>query len=120
MPKKMTWVDPLAGVRGHHLLTEECLQGVPRTGAESETVHIKLFSPYSGWTWYISELDPDTGHAYGIVRGHKLEYGYFNVFELAEIRFENFGNVPAVERDLQWKPSPIADVEEQLRNEIIL
>ena len=21
----------------------------------------KLFSPYSGWTWYITEMDPETG-----------------------------------------------------------
>ena len=33
---------------------------------------VKLFSPYSNWTWYIVELDPETGTCFGLVKGPKL------------------------------------------------
>ena len=102
-------------------MTEECIKDIPRTSAkDDQTVHLKFFSPYSGWTWYLTQLDVDTGDAFGIVRGFEVELGRFNVFELADIRFEQLGNVPAVERDLYWQKRTLKEVKEALADEIIL
>ena len=68
----------------------------------------KLFSPYTNWTWYITELDPETGQCFGLVEGFERELGYFDLSELAEATV--FGGVPAVERDLYWQPRTIGEI----------
>ena len=121
MAKQLNWTDPHARDRGHHLLTQECVEGIPATNKrDCSEVYLKFFSPYSGWTWYLCQFDPEDGRAFGLVRGLEVELGYFNMYELAEIRFEKLGNVPAVERDLHWKPRLLAEVEDAVNNEIIL
>ena len=62
----------------------------------------KLFSPYSNWTWYVTEMDPVTGTCFGLVEGFETELGYFDLTELSEVTV--LGGVPAVERDLYWEP----------------
>ena len=59
-------------------------------------------SPFSNWTWYITELDRETGQCFGLVEGLERELGYFDLTELAETTV--CGGVPAVERDLYWQP----------------
>ena len=44
----------------------------------------KLFSPYNGWRWYITEWDAETGTCFGLVEGFETELGYFDLTELAE------------------------------------
>ena len=68
----------------------------------------KLFSPYTNWTWYITELDPETGQCFGLVEGFERELGYFDLSELAETTV--FGGVPAVERDLYWEPKTLGEI----------
>jgi len=49
--------------------------------------HIKLFTPDSNWTWYITELSKeDNNTCFGYVIGHSSELGYFNLDELNSIR----------------------------------
>ena len=50
---------------------------VPAIGAEATIALIKLFDPTGGWTWYISEYDPKTREAFGLVDGFEkeLEHG---------------------------------------------
>ncbi len=44
--------------------------------------HIKLFTPDSNWTWYITEISKKNNDTcFGLVSGHSLELGYFNLDE---------------------------------------
>ena len=109
------WQDQHAGKRGHQLMTQKLAETIPaiyanENVADYDTVlaHAKLFSPYSNWTWYITELDAETGQCFGLVEGFEKEIGYFDLTELAETTV--LGGVPAVERDLYWEPRTIGEI----------
>ena len=109
------WQDQHSGKRGHQLMTEKLADTIPaiyanEKVADYDTViaHAKLFSPYSNWTWYITELDPETGQCFGLVDGFEKEIGYFDLTELAETTV--YGGVPAVERDLHWQPKTLGEI----------
>ena len=109
------WQDQHAGKRGHQLMTEKVAETIPAIYANEnapdyDTVlaHAKLFSPYSNWTWFITEMDPETGQCFGLVDGFERELGYFDLTELAETTV--FGDVPAVERDLYWHPRTLGEI----------
>ena len=115
-----TWRDPLSGPRRHKLMTKELGESIPAIGAHEDApdydgvlAPAKLFSPYSGWTWYITELDAETGLCFGLVEGFETELGYFSLDELAEATV--FGGVPAVERDLYWQPRTIGEIRKGAR-----
>ena len=108
-----TWRDIRNG-RRHKLITRELEKRIPPLGATDSVtnlddlvVPVKLFSPYSGWTWYIVELDPETGTCFGLVEGLETEAGYFDLVTLAEA---TCGNAPAAERDLHWMPTTIGNI----------
>ena len=63
---------------------------------------------HSSWSWYITEWDAETGLCFGLVEGFETELGYFELTELSEITVS--GSVPAVERDLHWKPKTIGEI----------
>ena len=67
---------------------------------------VKLFDPTGSWTWYISEYDPESRMAYGLVHGFEWEYGYIGMAELVDFR-GRFG-LP-IERDLHWQPRPLSE-----------
>ena len=76
-------------------MNEEILENVPRLGeteeisAADKTVHVAYIIPFrSNWTWYLTEYDPETEDAYGLVVGLEPEWGYFNLKELREIGAE--------------------------------
>ncbi len=109
------WQDPHSGRRRHKLMTKELGEKIPALGAHEDvedydTVRApaKLFSPYSGWRWYITEWNAETGLCFGLVEGFETELGYFDLTELAETTV--LGGVPAVERDLYWEPMPVGEV----------
>ncbi len=111
----MMWQDRHDGKRGHQLMTQKLADTIPALGANENARDYdevlapgKLFSPYSGWTWYITELDPATGQCFGLVEGFEKEIGYFDLTELAETTV--FGGVPAVERDLYWEPRTLGEI----------
>jgi hypothetical protein len=67
----------------------------------------KFFTPWAGWTWYVTEMDPATGECFGLVDGHERELGYFHLAELESI------TGPAglkIERDLHFTPRPLSQV----------
>ena len=75
-----TWQDNHSGRRRHKLMTKELGDTIPAIGAnESVEDHddvlapAKLFSPYSNWTWYVTEWDPETGLCFGLVEGFETE-----------------------------------------------
>ncbi len=113
-----TWQDPNSGLRRHKLMTREIGDKIPALYAnehvqnyDSVLALAKLFSPYNGWTWYITEWQAETGLCFGLVQGFEEELGYFSLDELAEVTV--FGGVPAVERDLYWKPKTLGEIRRQ-------
>ena len=114
------WQDAHSGRRGHKLMTKELGDTIPAMGANEDAADYdavlapaKLFSPYTGWRWYITEWDAETGLCFGLVEGFETELGYFDLTELAEITV--FGSVPAVERDLYWAPTTLGEIRGQPR-----
>jgi len=72
------------------------------------TVWIKLFTPDSNWTWYLTEFDPSEKLAFGLVVGPATELGYFSLAELEQSR----GPLGSrVERDLHFRPQPLSQVQ---------
>ena len=109
------WQDGHSGIRGHALMTKELSDTIPALGASDSVENLddvlapaKLFSPYSNWTWYVTEWDPETGTCFGLVEGFETEFGYFDLTELAELTA--FGCVPVVERDLYWEPKTLGEI----------
>ena len=109
------WQDPNSRLRGHELMTKELGERIPALYANEKVedyddvlAPVKLFSPYSNWTWYVTEWDPNTGTCFGLVEGLESEIGYFDLTELAEATA--LGGVPAVERDLYWEPRTIGEI----------
>ena len=116
------WQDEHSGRRGHQLMTQKLAAAIPALGANEKARNYdevlapaKLFSPYNGWTWYITEMDPVTGQCFGLVEGFEKEIGYFGLTELAETTV--FGGVPAVERDLYWQPMTLGEIKSGSRND---
>ena len=109
------WQDKDDGVRGHALMTRELGDTIPALYANESVrnyddvlAFAKLFSPFSNWTWYVTEWDAETGTCFGLVEGLETEIGYFSLDELAEATV--FGGVPAVERDLYWQPKTLGEI----------
>jgi len=87
------------------MMTKEIEKRIPGMGETEEIgkdarVHVKFFSPYTGWTWYATEYDPEERRFYGYVNGHFQEHGYFSLDELSSVNV--FPDLPAVERDKHW------------------
>ena len=70
------------------------------------TMWVKLFTPDSSWTWYITEFDGEDT-CFGFVVGHDAELGYFLLSDIACARGRL--GLP-VERDLYFSPCPLSSV----------
>ena len=109
------WQDPNSGLRRHKLMTKELGEKIPALRANEHAADpdavvapVKLFCPYNGWRWYITEWNPQTGECFGLVEGFETEWGYFDLTELAEATV--LGGVPAMERDLYWESKTIGEI----------
>lgn len=97
------------------LLTKAIEKTLPAYGAQEKVplddhmFYVKYFCPYSNWTWYACEYDPDSHTFFGYVMGQENEWGDFNLDELESLRM--FGG-PAIERDLYWEPRTFAKLQE--------
>ena len=115
-PTAAIWRDRHSARRGHQLMTSTLAAQIPPLGAHNDVadadallVPVKLFSPYTGWRWYITEWDARTGRCFGLVQGFETELGSFDLTELSEATV--LGGVPAVERDLYWNPKPLGEID---------
>ena len=94
------------------LMTEELAKGLPplyATEGGDPMALVHYFSCLNGWDWYLTEYDPATGEAFGLVRGFETEWGYFSVREMEELnRSRGFD---AVERDEGFAPTPASALE---------
>jgi hypothetical protein len=68
---------------------------------------VKLFTPDSNWTWYLTEYDPEERLAFGLVDGFEKELGYFSLNELESVTGPL--GLP-IERDLYFKPTRLGDL----------
>lgn len=85
---------------------------LPPLGSKAKIAKVKLFDPSGSWTWYLSEYDPESRQAFGLVDGIEKEYGYIDMAELIAVR--GIFGLP-IERDLWWKPQPLASLKQEER-----
>lgn len=95
------------------LITREIERKTPRLyetdgqGREAvATAH--YFSPLTGWEWFMTEYDPDTGEAFGFCSGPFPELGYFSIPELEEINRKR--GFQLIERDAHFRPCKLSEV----------
>ena len=95
------------------LLPQELRRTLPslysQESSSAPIVHAKLFTPDSGWTWFITEGSEEDGDwlLFGYVIGLEEEWGYFLLSEIASAQGPL--GLP-VERDLWFQPGPIDEV----------
>ncbi|RXK14028.1 hypothetical protein CP965_00845 [Halarcobacter mediterraneus] len=99
----------------NELIPKELLETIPNLYETERTLnpicHVKLFTPFSQWTWYIIEISKDDlDTCYGYVQGLDSELGYFSLKELASIKGV-FGL--GVERDICFLAIPLSRVKEK-------
>ena len=96
------------------LLTKEVRDKLPSlytTGEEKDPLVVcKFFHPLSGWTWYAIEFDGEDIF-FGLVKGHCTEFGSFSLSELEAFR-DSWGL--GIERDLDFEPKRLSEVENEL------
>lgn len=101
----------LDSVRGHQLLPATVARKLPALYSQENvadpTAWVKLFSPYTGAVWYLTEYDPSTKQAFGWadlgMGGGELGY-----IDLPELEGLNKRGLPLVERDLYWRPTGLS------------
>jgi hypothetical protein len=109
MPDILFYTDKMRDVdhlRGHRFVTKHIVSKTPALYAtenepiEEKAGRAKWFSP--SLTWYMCELDPETGEAFGYVENLSepafSEWGYFSLVELGEVFVKGI----CVERDLYY------------------
>lgn len=95
------------------LLTKAIIKQLPalysteKVPLEDKIVVCKFFTPFSSWTWYAMEFDPESGVFFGYVKGHETELGYFSLAELEELANQP---LPQVERDQWWTPITVKEM----------
>lgn len=94
------------------LLTQENKKSLPalysteETPCEEKIAVVKFFHPFSSWTWYATEFDPETGLFFGWVDGNFPEWGNFSLEEMQDLKVHGLG----MERDMYWKPKAMKDI----------
>jgi hypothetical protein len=94
------------------LLTQELIKKIPtlygQDGKGSNALaYVKLFTPDSNFTWYITELDPEEGLCFGLIDGFEKELGYFSLNEIEQIK----GPMGLeVERDISFQPTKLKNL----------
>jgi len=89
-------------------MTKPILAKIPKLYEQEKDsnpiVYAKYFTPWAGWTWYVTEYDQETQNCFGLVVGNYTEWGYFNLEDLNEVHGPFRLNV---ERDIHFTPARI-------------
>lgn len=81
-------------------------------------VSAKFFSPYTGWTWLLTEYDPVDRLFFGLVLGLEVESGYVDLSELEQVNASR--DPQPVERDAYFTPKTLREALAELgRNDLI-
>jgi hypothetical protein len=80
-------------------------------GSKDPTVYMKLFTPWTGWTWFVTEGEDRDGDylMFGYTIGQEKEWGYISMNELKAVRGP--GGLE-IERDIHFTPRPKSQVPE--------
>ena len=117
--KMKTWRRRITMKPANRLWTKTAFAKMPpikgaEAWGEQAVAYVKLFSTSSDWAWYVTEFDPETGHAFGLVSGFAMELGYFDVLgEMQDMnnRWRELGyQCPPFERDLHYHPTTLAKI----------
>jgi len=77
-------------------------------------VRVKLFTPWTSWTWLVTEYDPEEklafGFCYNAADPDGAELGYISIEELESVKGP-FGL--KIERDINWTPMPLSQAKAQ-------
>ena len=68
---------------------------------------VKLFTPWTHWTWFLVEYDPAERLAWGWVVGFEQEAGYVSLDEIEAVRGP--GGL-RIERDLHFQPTRLGAI----------
>ena len=101
-----------------NIIPDEILLDLPAIGSTDSqggdaVALVKLFTPDSSWTWYLTEASRkgDDILMFGLVEGHERELGYVSLNEITSVR----GPMGlAVENDLFWSPKKLGDIAPEL------
>jgi hypothetical protein len=99
--------------RGHRfypIWTDEVPALRSTEGQDDPMVRAHYF--VGSWDWYVVEWDPETGEAFGFVKGLDEELGYFSLVEMEATLAR--GLFP-IERDLYWDPVPLSTITRTVR-----
>ena len=93
-------------------ITKAILNAVPKLYTQEDLgdaaiVHDKWFDAWGSWSWYMTELDPETQQAFGLVIGFETEIGYFDLNELQALKIHG---IARIERDRWFKPCTVGEV----------
>ena len=116
----MTFAETQRRRRGHAFMPPQTVK-VPKIGAASGTrisdklIPLHYFS--AAGDWYVAEMDPETGEAFGYTRlaayPDGAEWGYFDLAELEQVNVHH--GLVIVERDMHWTPRKFSEIREAAR-----
>lgn len=93
------------------LLTKEIIKSLPALYSTEEmkdpVLQVKIFHPFSSYTFFILEYDPEKNLAFGYVTGLvEDELGYVDMKELEEVKIMGV----RMERDLYYTPQKLSEI----------
>jgi hypothetical protein len=85
------------------------LRATEETSLSERMVYAKFFDPYTQWTWFVCEYDPEARLFFGYVIRQEKEWGESSLDELESLMMPN-GVTPRIERDLPFAPTSFNDL----------
>lgn len=82
------------------------LYSTEETKLEDKICHVKFFHPFSSWSWYATEYDPESGIFFGWVDGDFPEWGTFSLEEMESLRVRGL----SMERDKYFTPKSMKEI----------
>jgi len=89
--------------------TLPALYTTEETRVGEKVLLVKFFDPYTQWTWYACEYDPEERIFFGYVVGQEKEWGEFSLDELESLMMLD-GVTPRIERDVNFAPTSFKDL----------
>jgi hypothetical protein len=90
------------------LLTKALEKKLPAIHSATNKAYVKWFTPWTYWTWYVMEYDPESGDCFEYVKGLENEMGYFNINEIKKVKGQL--GLP-VERDRLFETTSFEDLQ---------
>lgn len=76
--------------------------------ATAQARYFSLVGGLAGWEWYMTEYDPESKQAFGLVKGYCSELGYFSLEEFEQMNRR--AGFQVIERDITFEPCELSKV----------